>query len=140
MCSIIPIVFNPHNRLNTDFSLLIRYQSDTLFLFNDSEDEFLLMSRRPGGGNACIRPYRGINAAGIPTGNKKGGYSMLDETTKKNIDKSFDIIKAMIKQKKFKRIMFSADVKNNKLIGSSIFKINKDVVKYISKRIWDLAS
>ena len=112
---------------------------DSLFIFNDDETNHNTNKR--GKGNAIIRTYNkyGIgkpNSAGINTDGHTG-YTKLDESTKTSIDKCLDEIKELIVKYKYKNVYYSAD-KDGYTLGTSIFKVNKDVIDYITSEIHKL--
>ena len=111
----------------------------TLFIFNDNEEQFraFVQGERSGitagGGNAGIRPLRGLKpprAAGVPTGSRGGGYSRLDESTKKVIDDSLSVIQELLNSGDYERMVFSKD-KNSATLGTGLFRVAEDVKKYI---------
>ena len=113
---------------------------NSLFIFNDNEEEHFTYKR--GRGNAVIRPYNcysnsKIYSAGISTGRKcSGGYSVLDEETKKFIDLCVDEIKDLLKNGEYNTIYFSSNT--NGFLGTSIFNVNIDVKMYITNEILKL--
>ena len=111
----------------------------TLFIFNDNEEQFRAFVKgersgiTAGGGNAGIRPLRGLKpprAAGVPTGSRGGGYSRLDESTKKVIDESLSVIQELLNSGDYERMIFSKD-KNLATIGTGIFNVATEVKTYI---------
>ena len=125
-----------------DFSWMIRQSeyNDVLFIFNDNEQAFLSESCKRGYGNAVIRPYQCVTpprAAGIPTGilSEKGkgeGYKKLTPAVKEIIDLAIERIQEKIENNRYKRVMYSG---TDEMMGSEIFKIGKDVKKYIVKEL-----
>ena len=124
-----------------DFSWMSRQaeHEKTLFIFNDNEEQFraFVQGERSGitagGGNAGIRPLRGLKpprAAGVPTGSRGGGYSRLDESTKKVIDESLSVIQELLNSGDYERMVFSKD-KNSATIGTGIFNVAPEVKTYI---------
>jgi hypothetical protein len=117
--------------------------SNSLFIFNDNEEDHNICTS--GGGNAIIRKYNKYNinlqkpkSAGIPTGNyKNGGYKNLTEDVIKTIDNSIDEIKELLNKYKYTSIYFS--VGNNKLLGTSIFNVDINVLLYIDTKISSLS-
>ena len=126
-----------------DFNWMINQSeySNSLFIYNDDSESQLNKSYKKGKGNAIIRQYNqyvpGIDiprSAGIPTGSRKnGGYTELNEEVKEKIDLSINNIKELILKYNYKVIYYSAD-KNGKL-GTGIFKVNKEVIEYITNEI-----
>ena len=99
MVIVIGIVFKKRNKVG-DFSWMIKQQqyNKTLFIYNDDIES--RNKYHKGGGNAIIRPYNQYNprikiprSVGIPTGSlKTGGFTTLDDVTKKFIDDSIEDI------------------------------------------------
>jgi hypothetical protein len=76
-------------------------------------------------------------SAGIPTGTLKfGGFTKLDEDVKTIIDDSINEIKELIEKYKFDTVYFSQDSSGK--LGTSIFKVNQDVINYITEQIFNL--
>lgn len=140
---IVPITYDGPNKYG-DFSWMIRQPEykDSLFIFNDNIES--KTSYTNGGGNASIRSYNinnpNINiprSVGIPTGSVIfRGFTTLNETNKKYIDDSIEIIKELISKYKYKMIFYSSD--KNGLLGQSLFKISDDIIKYITNEINNL--
>lgn len=114
----------------------------SLFLFNDNEEKHY--TNQVGGGNAIIRKYNlysGLKhplAAGIPTGTlRDGGYTKFDMRVKKIIDDSFLEIKCLLQLLEYDAIYYSVNEK--KKLGTNIFKVNQDVLRYIENNIQDLS-
>ena len=127
-----------------DFKWMIKQPEykDALFIFNDHEQAFLSESCEKGQGNAVIRPYQCKDppkAVGIPMGiytTKKGkGYKKLTPYVKEIIDLSFEKIQDLIDTGRYKRLIYSGTKDS---IGTEIFKVGKDVKKYIIKRLYGL--
>lgn len=111
----------------------------TLFIFNDNEEQFRAFVRggrsgiTAGGGNAGIRPLRGLKpqrAAGVPTGDRNGGYAGLDIHAKKWIDQSLALIQVLLDKGQYERMIISRDP-SEATLGTGIFHVNSDVKKYI---------
>ena len=124
-----------------DFNWMINQTeySDSLFIYNDdteSKNKYTI-----GKGNAVIRQYSENNpsiekprSAGIPTGTRKnGGFMSLTEEIKSEIDYSIENIKSILKKYKYSKVYYSADSKGN--LGTGIFKVNKEVINYITEEI-----
>jgi len=142
MPKIIGTVYKDNNEYG-DFEWMIRQTkyNDALFLFNDNMEHH--MDSNEGAGNACIRKYNRFSSfhkyprsAGIITGSlRNGGFAELDKSTKNLIDINFEEIKYLIKKFGYKRIFYSRDKKSKKL-GTCIFDVDDDVLKYITKKIY----
>ena len=155
---IIPSVYKSPGQ-DGDFGWMIEQDEykDAFFIFNDNEDQFFAYQNssddkksigcQPGGGNAIIRPWQcktPPRAGGIPTGTT-AGYKNLDQKTKvKNItvrdliDKAIDNIKITVEENHYKRVYFSSESTDGKIIGTGIFKVGDDVKLYIVKRIYSI--
>lgn len=144
-----PTAFTGPNKYG-DFDFMIRsgMYNDSLFIFNDNEEEHFTCKK--GGGNAVVRQYNKYTcnhtySAGVPTGirwknkdlpNAYNGYKVFDERTKYVIDSAFNEIREILSMYDYKRIFFSAD--KNGIVGSKLFKVNPDVLKYITDQINNL--
>ncbi len=118
--------------------------ADTLFIFNDNEEQFLAFVRGDrsgfsgGGGNAAVRPLRGEDpprAAGVPTGratagSKNPGYQDLDGPTKAVINQSLAVIQELVNTRRYKRLIFSKD-KHRETLGVYIYGPEYEVKQYI---------
>lgn len=124
-----------------DFAWMSRQaeHEKTLFIFNDNEEQFRAFVRgdssgfSKGGGNAEIRPLRGLKpprAAGVPTGDRNGGYAALDIHAKKWIDQSLALIQELLDKGQYERMIISRDP-SEETLGTGIFHVNSDVKKYI---------
>jgi hypothetical protein len=128
-----------------DFEWMIKQPqySDSLFIFNDNEEEFTAQSCSKGSGNAVIRPYQCKNpprATGISTGSyKKGkvslGYSKLDTNAKNIIDQGIGKFYRLLLTGRYTRVFFSSD--KNGGLGTAIFQVGEDVKEYIVNEITD---
>jgi hypothetical protein len=115
---------------------------DTLFVFNDNEEQFRAFQRdptagsgcAPGGGNAVIRPWRCADpprAAGVPTGTLgSGGYARLTPEAKGAIDDALTLIGELLKTGRYRRIVYSAADSSGSL-GTGIFTVGREVAEYI---------
>ncbi len=127
-----------------DFKWMMKQNqySNSLFIFNDNTEYH--HTNRKGLGNAIMRQYNKYNtsliiprSAGIPTGTlEEGGFTEFNEEIKKIIDESFLEIKELIKKYDYDTIIYSAD-KNGDL-GTNLFEVDNDVVKYITSLIKSL--
>lgn len=113
--------------------------ADTLFIFNDNEEQFLSFVRGEtfgfsrGGGNAAVRPLRGEDpprAAGVPTGRGQHGYENLDGPTKAVINQSLAVIQELVNTGRYKRLVFSKD-KDLDTLGTKIYGPVGEVKQYI---------
>lgn len=116
------------------------YFQKSLFIFNDNFSEHY--SSKKGSGNAVLRQfnqYSGgqIRSFGIPTGHYRTGYSSLEEG-KVNIDRCFEELIALLKTGNYDSIVYSINLANDPLLGTGIFQVSPEVLKYITKRIMEL--
>ena len=139
MPTVVPSVFSKRNQ-EGDFKWMIEQYKydDCLFIFNENIEWYEKSFASQG--NACIRNYNqfGIydppRAMGVITGTlKNGGFTSLDEKTKKYINYSIDEIKKVIKKYKYKKVYYSAE--EDGLIGTSIFKVDATVIQYITDKL-----
>ena len=134
-----------------DFCWMIEqseYQ-DTLFIFNDNEEQFLAHQQDPdsllgcakGNGNAVIRPYQcqlPPRAAGIPSGRQGQGYGSLTPSHQRLIDQALRVIRSLIATGHYQRLIYSADPQGQSL-GTGIFQVGEDVKAYIVAQLRQLA-
>lgn len=126
-----------------DFSWMSKQPKykDSLFVFNDNEEQYISKSCSAGGGNAVVRPLQCQNpprALGVPTGSFKGkGYKSLTPQAKKLIDESIERIRDSIRKYRYDRIIYS--VNKDGYIGTGIFNVGDDVRKYITTKLQSLS-
>jgi hypothetical protein len=142
MVKVIGSIYTGNNTIG-DFNWMIKQSvyTNCLFIFNDNIEHHL--TNKKGGGNAIIRQFNRFSSldkprsAGIPTGTLKyGGFTKLDEDVKTIIDNSINEIKDLIEKHNFDSVYFSQDSSGK--LGTSIFKVNEDVIDYITKQIYNL--
>lgn len=142
-----------------DYATMVKNSAydDALFIIAENFMHSMITKRTAGAGTACLRPYtyqfltkaeraNGIapRAAGVPTGlsiNTEGFPFMDDTYTKRIIDLSIERIALILDTyPSIKRVVYSCDVKDPDLIGTSIFAdtIGADVVRYISEALRNL--
>ena len=129
---------------NDDFKQLMVRDSftKTLFIFNDNEKEH--NSSKAGAGNAIMRMYNSYSnieiprSHGIPTGVYRKGYDKLDEKTKEVIDESIDELKELLSTGNYDSIMYSIEDERSFVLGTSLFKVNREVLVYITKCLLSL--
>ena len=130
-----------------DFGWMIEQPEygDSLFIFNDNEEQFRAFRKNPtgghgcdrGGGNAVIRPYQckePQRAAGIPTGAKGRGYAELTAHVKQVIDDAVAAIRHLVGTGRYRRVFYSAANAAGDL-GTGIFDVGNDVKHYIAAEI-----
>jgi hypothetical protein len=141
---VVPVQFIGRGKYG-DFAWMIESEEyeDGLFLFNDNEEQHLSAVR--GAGNAVIRPYNRlgsrsfVRSAGVITGTLgKGGYTVLNDHAKEQIDACFAEIVTLLRSDKYRRIFYSAD--GDGTLGTSIFFVDPAVVNYITNKIRSLPS
>ncbi len=141
---VIGVKFNKRNQFGDFFWMCQQNEySGSLFIFNDNEEHH--DSNKRGAGNAVMRSfnkhsdYNPPKSAGIPTGTMEdGGYQNLTLDVKKTIDDSIDEIIELIKKYKFHTIYYSSEY--NGILGTSIFEVDKNVLNYITDRIFNLST
>ena len=116
---------------------------ESLYIYNDNEECQNNKSYGGGKGNAIIRKFNCYNpdyknkpySIGVPTGTlKSGGYTELNDNSKKYIDYIIQEIKKLLNLHKYKYVYYSIDdISGN--IGTYIFEVNDDVIKYITREI-----
>lgn len=140
MVKVIGTIYEGRGKLG-DFSWMVNQEEykNSLFIFNDNiECHF---RDNAGSGNAIMRKYNRYSkleiprSAGIPTGSlSKDGFTELNDEVKFIVKASIQEIKDLISKYKYDTIYFSKD-KNKDLLGTAIFEVNEDVLKYITKKI-----
>ena len=117
--------------------------SNSLFIFNDNEEYH--GTNRKGAGNAIMRKLNKYSnlaipiSAGIPTGTlEQGGYTKLNAHSKKQIDWSINEIIELINFYDYKKIYYSSELDG--ILGTSIFEVDKTVLKYITHKIFSLTN
>jgi hypothetical protein len=140
--SVIGTVFKKRG-VEGDFDWMIRSgkYNDSLFIYND--DEMRQHWKKAGTGNAVIRKYNRYAlerpfSAGIVTGSGSSGYSVLNDEVRQRIDGCFSVIRELCERHAYKKIYYSASVPNGTL-GTSIFVVVPDVLKYITNKLHALA-
>lgn len=137
MIEVIGVVFDGHGK-DGDFEWMIRQpeHDDTLFIFNDNEEQFAMyLAGIPcdyaGIGNSAVRPYRAEGrAAGIPTGSlANGGYTELSPALDLLLDEAFRRIEQLLASGRFKRVVYSSDGQGS--LGTGTFKVGPAVLGWI---------
>lgn len=118
-----------------DFSWMIEQPDylNTLFVFNDNEEQFLHGPNTRGGGNAVIRPYKDMkrpHSWGVPTGDSRGGYSELTPRVAHLVDRAVEEIYALCQQYGYTTVIYSAQNASGAL-GTGIFQVNQQVKDHI---------
>ncbi len=114
--------------------------ADTLFIFNDNEEQFRAFRSVPrgasgcsaGDGNAVIRPYRCVDppcAVGVPTGAHGQGYPELTPDARDVIDEALGVIDELLRTGRYERVIYSAAAGGE--LGTGIFDVGADVKAYI---------
>jgi hypothetical protein len=140
------------NKIDTygDFYHMIQSEKykDSIFIFNDNEESYHTKSFQRGAGNACIRKFNKYNpqysenpmAVGIPTGTiNNGGYEILNESNSTIINNCINQIIKIIHKHNKRRLFYSAQNMSG-ILGSGIFKINENVLQYITHKIYTLTN
>ena len=121
--------------------------ADAVFLISENFLDMLFETDN-GGGTAVLRKETWPNtqtphAVGIPTGwsQETGGFRVLDNTVKDVLHlAAMRVVAHLYENPHVKRIIYSADEKDEKLIGCGIFKetLHPAVIKHISAVIHNL--
>lgn len=154
---IIPIKYNSNDKKTDAKSIIInamRNNKKILYIFNDNTLD--MYSSKIGGGNAIVRQFNEFSkypipySAGIPTGrfsricDRLVGFKTLDishdKLAKKLIDFAINRIKILISMYKYDTIYFNINDKDEKMIGTSLFKVGTDIREYIYNEIMKLKS
>lgn len=110
----------------------------SLFVFNDNYQDHYSCKR--GAGNAVLRKFNKYSnlliprSVGIPTGNYRTGYQSLKDC-KEKIDICFEEMKELLSTGNYDSVVYSINEFNDPLLGTGIFQVNFDVLKYITKQI-----
>jgi hypothetical protein len=114
----------------------------TLFLFNENVESYNMKSVFRGGGNACIRPWAHEpipRSFGIPTGSMAiGGFETLTDDLKDYLSSVFLDLKKVIQDNDYDTVCYSIDTPGSDTLGTSIFKVDPDVLEYITQGILSL--
>lgn len=135
-----------------DFNYMIKRDMNletdplTLYIYNDNTELYYSRGYRIGAGNAVIRQYNKYNpkmsrpfSAGIPTGSfAHGGFENLNQEAIIVINDSIKIIENIIKQYSIKKIYYSTN-NSSGILGKSLFKVDDDVLTYITDKIKKLS-
>ena len=135
--------------------LRLREYKHALHLYNENMHQWRDKDdTRPGAGNACARPHRNENAAGIPTG-EYGGFKHLDGYARDAILQAKDeIVNKIVANNMdpdavpYSVVYYSSD-HNSKAkygastaphipIGSGVFELGADVVVFLTRQILDI--
>jgi len=152
---IIPHIWNGQDA-TTGYRVMIeadikKKNHNTLYLFNDNTSDH--KTADSGAANGEARPYNKHSgrvppySAGISTGDpgvkdpvtNKPGFRSLNCRTKKIIDDEVKEIKDLIREHKYKRIMYSV-VDKNGILGSSTYDPIPQVLEYITRKIVGLGT
>lgn len=117
-----------------------------LFLFNENFIDSQNTNAPSGAGSAVVRPLthrvqEWPRAAGVPTGWSvaSGGFDELNKFVRLAIDNSIERVKRILHDDpKLTQVMFSCDASSPNVIGSRIFRIDEQVVQYISDKLEEL--
>ena len=117
-----------------------------LFLFNENFVDSQNPEAPSGAGSAVIRPLthrvqEWPRAAGVYTGWSvaSGGYDELNKFVRLAIDNSIERTKRILHDNlTLTEVMFSCDASSPNVIGSRIFRIDDEVVQYISDKLQEL--
>jgi hypothetical protein len=126
-----------------DFKYEVRHRENTLFIINENYIDKMETEPIQGAGTACLRhrtPRFSSSpvATGVTTGWSKntGGFTKMNDFVKRAIDLDFERIHKLIELHNFTHLVFSCDSNDPTKLGCNIFRVNPEVLDYISKRIW----
>jgi len=132
---LVPAVFSGRGR-EGDFAWMIKQgkYKKHFFIYNDNQEAMLSNSKKAGGGNSVIRPYRASSPPrswGIPTGSDGEGYAMLDEAAKEHINTAVNKIVQLCTEHAYTHVHYSAKSESDDSLGTAIFSPAPSVCKYI---------
>lgn len=113
----------------------------SLFIFNDNYSEHFTCKQ--GAGNAFLRQFNKFSSleipksVGIPTGYHRKGYMSLDEG-KTQIDECLVELITLISTGNYDSIVYSINQPDDPLLGTGIFEVSNDVLKYITMMILEV--
>jgi hypothetical protein len=124
-----------------DFSWMIERpeHADSLFVFNDNEEEYFGRDCHAGGGNAAIRPYQCEDpprAAGVPTGSNGAGYASLTPGVRAVLDDALARVAGLVATGRYRRVVYSDDGAGS--LGTGIFQVGEDVKDHIVRGLRSL--
>ena len=150
MVVIVPIHYN-HKTQEGCFKTMLEQQqtTDAIIVFNDNVlDHLDWDDSTPGAGSAKIRPYawqynqnETPRVVGLPTGfsSASKGFKTLDRDAKEAIDATIQrLVVFCRKHPSIRRIIYAADKNNDKMLGTGIFEVDEQVLKYISTMLWKI--
>lgn len=131
-----------------DFKWMVKRDEfkHVLFLYNENFIDSQNSDAPSGAGSAVIRPLthriqEWPRAAGIPTGWSvaSGGFDEINKFVRLAIDNSIERVKRILHNDvTLTEVMFSCDSASPNTIGSRIFRIDEEVVQYISDKLQEL--
>lgn len=124
----------------TDFEIMMHHPdySNALFIFNDNETEH--GSTKKGNGNAVIRPFNNYSSLdkpksfGIPTGKYRSGYMSYQEGIQA-VYMACQEMTQLIQKHNYDTIVYCLKDITNPLMGSSLFQVDRDILRYITRYI-----
>ena len=128
-----------------DFNYDVKRMSKTLFIVNENFIDKMKPDLIKGSGTACLRyltPRFNDKplASGMTTGWSKnsGGFKKLDLYVQEVIELDIQRILRLVHQYAFERIIFSSDANDDTKIGCNIFKVDDEVLGYISDQLFEI--
>jgi len=152
MVVITPMHYNSVTKEGCFKTMLERNEADNaIIVYNENVIDYLDWDdSRAGAGSAKIRPYawpynqdKKPRVIGLPTGfsSASKGFEQLDRDTKEAIDSTIQRLILFCRQyHDIERIIYSADESNDQILGTGLFKVNHEVLTYISSMLWKIPS
>lgn len=133
--------------LNHEESCYFSELSRSVLVYNDNVTAMVTGDKRPGGGNAVIRPLAHFTpdhthgrplAVGIPTGDNGRGFQRLDASAMRAVDYGLGRLETLVDQGAH-RIVYCCDG-DGRTLGTGIFHVSPDVKEYIVSGIERIAA
>ena len=149
MVVITPMHYNSVTKEGCFKTMLDRNETDNaIIIYNENVIDYLDWDDdTAGAGSAKIRPYawpynqdKQPRVVGLPTGfsSASKGFRELDRDTKEAIDSALQRLIVFCRQYHIEQIIYSADEKDEKLLGTGIFEVDNKVLIYISSMLWKI--
>lgn len=130
---------------SSDFEIMMNEHmyENALFIFNDNFVEHTTFKK--GSGNAKMRKYNNYSqfsrprSFGIPTGHYRNGYTSLEEC-QHDLLTIFNELDNILSLYQYDTIVYSIDSLGNPILGTAIFRVDIEVLKFITKHILSLGS
>jgi hypothetical protein len=121
-----------------DFCTLIKDPAykDCLFIFYDTEEDFVSQAYTPGKNNADIRPYQHCNpprSSGIPLRTFNGVYEEITPHVVSVIETAIDAIVHKCRQYGYKRVIYRLD--SNRRCNDEANSYNTNISNYVISQL-----